>query len=100
MARLLPLAIILIFLWVLVPLARMEHTASMSLRTKFIAFMMLLSGSLLFKFILSKPEINPPKLFNWDIDSTYGFLVSYLIVPLLQIAEDRKDYTMHRSRSP
>jgi hypothetical protein len=100
LARQLPLAIILVFLWILIPLVRMEHSASMSLRTKLIALFMLLSCSVLFKFLLTTPALNFPYLFNWDIDSTYGFLVSYLIVPILQIAEDRKDYTRARSNSP
>lgn len=99
-ARQLPLAVILIFLWVLVPLVRMENNASMSLRMKLSAFFMLLMCSVLFKLLLAGGNFNPPKFINWDIDSTYGFLVSYLIIPLLQIAEDRKDYTLQTSRSP
>ena len=34
-----------------------------------------------------------PPAATWAIDDTYGFFSSYLILPLLAIAEDRCDYS-------
>ena len=99
-----PLVPILIFVWIFVPLVKHSRSSTFNLLTKAIMFVMLASMSVLYTFlgsqrVMSAPSILPEKIS--DIDMTFGFLTSYLVVPLLCIAEDRVDYSSpSQSHSP
>ena len=98
-----PLAIILIFVWVFVPLVKNTRASQLNLITKTIVFIMLVLCSMCFR-CLTTHEMNSPPIFPEEIsnlDKTFGFLTSYFVLPLLIIAEDRKDYSSEaNSASP
>ncbi len=71
--------------------------------TKTIVFVMLVACSMCFRCLTTHEMNSPPVLPNniSDIDQTFGFLTSYFVLPLLIIAEDRKDYSSEaNSASP
>ena len=63
-------------------------------------FALLSIGSIWYKcsYSLNRHQAQLPPAATWAIDDTYGFFSSYLILPLLAIAEDRCDYSERGSR--
>ena len=63
---------------------------------------MLVSISVVFCSLTSTqvtiPPFFPEKMQH--IDQVFGFLTSFFVLPLLKIAEDRKDYSLTTSSSP
>ena len=61
-----------------------------------------MSCSLMFTTLNSKMTNVPPMSPDnpGDVDTTFGFLTSYMVLPLLIIAEDRKDYSVADSNTP
>ena len=93
---------IFLFIWVFVPLIKHQRDSWINLMTKTIVFLMLISCSIIFCGLssseLSIPSIFPAKISN--LDQTFGFLTSFFVLPLLQIAEDTRDYSQTLSDSP
>ena len=93
---------IMIFVWSFAPAIKYERSSMFNLVTKAIMFSMLAICSLLF-CSFTVEETNFPSFFPESIrhlDQTFGFLCSYLVIPLLVIAEDRIDYSQEHSISP
>ena len=86
---------ILCFLWVLVPFASKQAEGIQTLSTKLAVLALLSIGSIWYKSTVSKDryQIQMPPAATWAIDDTYGYFSSYLILPLLAIAEDKRDYS-------
>ena len=61
-----------------------------------------MSCSLMWTTLSGSFEHVPPMSPNnpGDVDTTFGFLTSYMVMPLLIIAEDRKDYSVADSPTP
>jgi len=68
----------------------------------FFLFVSLVSCSLIWtalnKDLSHVPPMKPDN--PGEVDATFGYLVSFLILPLLSVTEDRKDYSIEGSPSP
>lgn len=94
-------AAIICFVWVFVPLVKNSRASYLNLMTKVIAFVMLASCSIIWSsmnYSINLPSFWPETMAG--IDSTFGFLTSYFVLPLLIIAEDRRDYSSPHTSSP
>ena len=71
--------------------------------TKAIVFVMLNAFSVIWSLLKNRQQTNLPNFWPESIgnfDQTFGFLISYFVLPLLLIVEDRKDYSRSQSASP
>ena len=84
------------------PLIKYERAGKIKLMMKGFIFTSLVLCSIIFCHNTYKemhvPSFHP--LSYHEIDSNFGFLCSYLVIPLLAIAEDRVDYSKSDSDAP
>ena len=65
--------------------------------------LLLAFGSIMWTFFSEKGMSHMPSLSPenpQDVDTTFGYLTSYMLLPLLIVSEDRKDYSKADSVSP